>query len=303
MSRVIGCLALVWAAVGHAAPFQEAFVACRDAYENTRYQEALDCFRALEQRAKKEDTAVTREARPHLRFYIGLSHFKLNDYAAALPALREALTLQTSPTDANEIRKQIELIEANHCGTVNVKCAQGYTASLHGRILSCPARFEVVPRGQADLLLKRDGAFKGQQTITVQANQEQTVELAEASVGDAGGGGGGRGQKGVDPKAVTGWILIGLGAAAGAVGYYFHSEESDARDDYTLARDAGMADEANGYREEVADWQTYKGLTWIGGGILAAAGIGLVIWAAVDEDDPPVKAWIGPGSVGFGGRF
>lgn len=104
-------------------------------------------------------------------------------------------------------------------------------------------------------------------------------------------------------KSVTGWTLIGLGVVAGGLGYFFHLEESDARDDHSAALAANeSADTINGFREEIDDWQTRKGLTWFAGGVLAAAGIGLVVWDALDDDDT-VKAWIGPGTVGIGGRF
>lgn len=103
-------------------------------------------------------------------------------------------------------------------------------------------------------------------------------------------------------KAIAGWSAIGLGVVAGAVGYVFQIEEENARDAHEDATDAmEAAATINGHRADIESWRNRKGATWIAGGVIAAAGIGLLIWDAVD--DAPVKAWIGPGTVGVGGRF
>jgi hypothetical protein len=103
-------------------------------------------------------------------------------------------------------------------------------------------------------------------------------------------------------RPIAGWSLVGAGVVATALGFVFQSAADDASADYDAAI-AAMSSSTiiNGHANDAASNGDLAEVGWIAGGVLAAAGLGILIWDWTD--DAPVRAWVTPQGVGLGGRF
>jgi hypothetical protein len=109
-----------------------------------------------------------------------------------------------------------------------------------------------------------------------------------------------------DPGAgqrTTGWVLLGVGAAGVVVGSIIgiiaitKLEAADCPDDMCPPEKFEDADDYNALREP-------SGVSIIAGGLLAAAGIGLLISApSAHATESTMSAYIGPGFAGLRGSF
>lgn len=103
-------------------------------------------------------------------------------------------------------------------------------------------------------------------------------------------------------RPIAGWSLVGAGVAGMALGVVFNSASGSAENDYNAAIAAGSsAAVINGHADDAESNANLATTGWIVGGVLMAAGLGLLIWDWTD--DAPVRAWVTPQGVGVGGRF
>lgn len=103
-------------------------------------------------------------------------------------------------------------------------------------------------------------------------------------------------------RPIAGWSLVGAGVAGLALGVVFNSASGSAEDDYNAAIAAGSsAAVINGHADDAESNANLATTGWVAGGVLMAAGVGLLIWDWTD--DAPVRAWVTPQGVGVGGRF
>ncbi|MGK0359746.1 MAG: hypothetical protein ACI9U2_002052 [Bradymonadia bacterium] len=305
MIRTLGLMAILGATPAQAADFDTALAACKHAFKQTRYAEALSCFEEMRERAKAEKMSA---ALPMVQTYVARSFDQLNRIGEAIQAYERAALIDQSPKAAKKIRARVKLLEANHCGDLVVECQVGSDVMLNGVSKACPATFRTVPKGQVALTLRRNGAVITQSTATVVARTQTTAQFTAFAPKPA-----------PDPeptkpklvarnsvwKSVVGYSLIGVGASLGGVGFYLRDQADEATEERSdeLANPDGSAARANSLADDIQSAGDQKIAAWIAAGSLVAVGLGLVIWDAVDDDAPAATAWIGPGSAGVLVRF
>ena len=254
-----------------------------------------------------EGLGRVREAIGHFEAYLdeGDDEERLIYIAETVPKLRQILpamvTLSSSPAGAEVV--------------------------LHGEepvvLGTTPGVFEVGP-GAVKVSLRLDGhqewVWEGELGANQSEEWEAELDAAEPAVAD-----GPREQEGMDLSldpvesegmsvlAISGWSLVGLGVAGLATGGYFSFQQAEATqlvNSYDKQVDTASREELDTLKEEAMGHYQVARISYIGGGILAAAGAGLLVFERMNggEDRDPglsLEGGVSPsgGYVGIRGRF
>ena len=256
-----------------------------------------------------EGLGLVREAIGHFEAYLdqGEDEDRLIYIAEAVPRLRQQLPAVVTLTSVPE----------------------GAEVVIHGDrevvVGTTPGEFEIGP-GEVKVSLRLEGyqewVWEGE--LEVDQAEEWRAELsaeepgvselppvAEAKV-DLDGPVEAE-KAGISVVAISGWSLVGLGAAGLATGGFFSLQQAEATQSvntYDKQVDTASREELEALKEDAMGHFRMARISYIGGGILAAAGAGLLVFEMMkgDEDRNPGMSleggWSPDGAfVGVRGRF
>jgi hypothetical protein len=169
----------------------------------------------------------------------------------------------------------------------------GRLSVAHAQGVTVPVRVHLAP-GPHDLRVQRANGRTEERRIELVAGQSLDVDLgADAMV---------LGPRAVetprrdpppspppdrsgDARPVVGWALLGASAAAAGVAIALGVTALDARDDYLADHTGqnGRIDDSASARQDYEDvdrLRLWTNVSWVGAGVLAAAGVGVLVWTA-----------------------
>jgi tetratricopeptide (TPR) repeat protein len=166
-----------------------------------------------------------------------------------------------------------------------------FVAHVQGATI--PTRVHLSP-GQHDIRVQRSNGRAEQQRIELVAGQSLDV--------DFGGDAPVLGRRAIEPprrepppstpadepgdvRPIVGWALLGASAAAVGAAIVLGATALDARDEYLEDHvyPDGSVDDSESARQDYQDvdrLRLWTNVTWIGAGVLATAGIGVLVWSA-----------------------
>lgn len=307
---LVGALALGSPAMAQGMSMLETIRAANDAFESEDYQSAYDLYsEAYEQ--LPEPTILYRmgQAAENLGMYrVAIEHYTtyldegqdiefIGRIAEVVPMLREKvpaiLDVSSEPPGATIVAVDAEGAESE----------LGVT----------PAQVDVGP-GPVTVVVRADGYEEAiwQEEVDAEGSYSWAPELVAAPPALVVNEDPSRGEGG--SLATWGWTTAGLGVAALATGGVFSLLQNSSTEEvnsYDKRADGASRDELDGLKDDATGYFQTARAAYIAGGVLTAAGVGMLIYNAsqgedAQEDDAlSFEGGVGPqgGFVGLRGRF
>lgn len=305
---LVGALALGSPAMAQGMSMLETIRAANDAFESEDYQSAYDLYSEA-YKELPEPTILYRmgQAAENLGMYrVAIEHYTtyldegqdiefIGRIAEVVPMLREMvpaiLDVSSEPAGA----------------TIVAVDAEGAEVELG----TTPAQVDVGP-GDVTVVLRAEGYEEAiwQQEVEAEGSYSWAPELVAALpalvVEDVSQGEGGN-------FATWGWTTAGLGVAALATGGVFSFLQSTTTEEvnsYDKRASGASRDELEGLKSDATGYFQTARAAYIAGGVLTAAGVGMLIYNAsqgeeAQDDALSFEGGVGPqgGFVGLRGRF
>lgn len=217
-----------------------------------------------------------------------------------------------------ELREQVPallVIASEPAGAHVILIGEHEQLGEHERVLGqTPGEFDIPP-GEARVALRQDGHGEETWTETVEPDgrYEWEVELRAISERDTGVA---VIEDRVDARdsesmAMWGWTSAGLGVAllaTGGVFSYLQYEATQTVNDYEKRGEGASREELQGLKDDATGYHRAALSTYIAGGVLAAAGVGILVYDHMRTTDDQALSLEGgflPGGgfVGISGRF
>lgn len=308
---VVGALALSSPAMAQGMSMLETIRAANDAFESEDYQTAYDLYSEAYQELPEptilyrmgqaaENLGMYREAIDHYTTYLdeGQDIEFIGRIAEVVPMLREKvpaiLDVSSEPAGA----------------TIVAVDAEGGEQELG----VTPAQVDVGP-GEVTVVLRAEGYEEAIWQESAEAEGSYTwapvlVEAPPALVAQ-------EDVSGVDGEGGSlktwGWTTTGLGVAALATGGVFTLLQNGATESvnsYDKQAAGASRAELEGLKSDATGYFQTARAAYIAGGVLTAAGVGMLIYNASQGEDAPeeglsFEGGVGPdgGFVGLRGRF
>ncbi len=235
------------------------------------YYQTADYTKALEE----FEQAYRLESLPELAFNMGRCYEALNNLERALQYFRLYLEKKPSTPDKAVLELRIKNIEK--------RLAQQNLARQKQQEQTETARRKAVSEASQKALARS----KAQETTAVSAEESAVAPEDRGPLDQS--------MAASKPWRVpVGWTLVGVGAASLVTGIVFGAMVSSKNSEYNEARDAGKThDELQAIQDSADQFQTLQIVTLVAGGVLAAAGGGLLIWHWTDDQKREPAATVG----------
>ncbi len=294
--------------------------AANASYDAGRYEEALQGY----------EQAYGLYPDPKMLYRMGQTNERLGRKREAVRSYEEFVSkMPANDANAITVAAQLPALKAEVKPLVRVSStpsgANIYVGGLdRAPVGSTPYEAELEP-GPTVFVVRRDGYAPARREVVLEPAGEVTLEVTLTPMGEAASAAANKASSGQDGLAskgtltTGGWVLTGVGGALLITGGVFSLLQSQATDDVNSynKRQPGRAPAT--MRAEVQDLKDTASsrhraalTTYIAGGVIAAAGVGLLLYAngLPEEGDGPSAGvtWQwgvadGGGWLGLSGQF
>jgi len=236
-------------------------------------------------------------AHPSILLNLGIARAHTGQWLEAEQDLVRFLADDGGAQAGELLSARAELAQArSHLGTFRLRIApDGAHATLDGKPIALISGGVVevrTTRGSHDLVVEAEGFAAIDRAIVVQSERAPDVDITLRPAGTPDDHTGSR-----ESRRTAAWFLLGGGAVALAIGAYAGLEAKSLADAYNTAGNASFQDPATKARGLV--FRTSADVAFLGA--LGLGGVGAYFMLTVPT--APVRAVLGPGTVGLAGSF